>query len=332
MALSAVFWIRKFSWRKVCALSLCILIAGNLLSIWSPGYLLLCAVRFFTELGSGMLLATIIACIGDFDKPDRYYAFGTAGTVSLSVLFFLGLPPLIDLWGASAIYLTHAGLAVLAFGVVSWLPERGQSQAAPSGTLGHTALVPAFLALFALFCFALAEGGLWAYLERIGRHSGFDLVLIGRALAIANFMGAVGALATSALSTRYGRSIPVSLGVVAFIAGSVMLIRADTSLYIVGMALTQFCWGFTLPYIMLMSVEADASGRFFILLSAFKLGGFAVGPAVVSLFLQPDSYLAVIWVCCVALLMALVLITPVSIKLDKRGRKNNIEPAPVAAN
>ena len=69
-----------------------------------------------------------------------------------------------------------------------------------------------------------------------------------------------------------------------------------------------------------------------ILLSAFKLGGFAVGPAVVSLFLQPDSYLAVIWVCCVALLMALVLITPVSIKLDKRGRKNNIEPAPAAAN
>lgn len=328
-SLSAVYWVRKISWRRTCVVSLLILITGNLLSAWATDYLLLCGLRFFTELGSGILLATIIACIGDFDKPDRYYAFGTAGTVSLSIAFFLGLPPLIDHWGAPAIYFSHAALAAMAFGIVGWLPARGMPRTIETGG-AHPALIPTFLAMTALFCFAAAEGGLWSYLERIGRDAGFSLSSIGKALAIANLMGAVGAMATSALSTRFGRSVPVCLGLIAFIVGSIILIQKGISSYILGMALTQFCWGFTLPYIMLMSVEFDTSGRYFILLTAFKLGGFALGPALVALFLSEGSYLAVIWVCSVFLLLCLALIAPLSIKLDNRIWTNRTTAEPLA--
>lgn len=329
-SLSAVYWIRRFSWRKTCMLSLFILIVGNLLSIWAPTYLMLCGVRFITELGSGILLATIIACIGDFDKPDRYYAFGTAATVSLSILFSLGLPPLIELQGASVIYIGHALLALLAFGIIPCLPEQGQPRYAPvSGQT--TQLIPAFLAMFALFCIALAEGGLWAYLERIGKHGGFDLILIGKALALANLMGAIGALGTSLLSTRFGRVGPVSFGLIAFICGAFLMAQQGTSFYVLGMALTQFCWGFTLPYIMLISVESDTSGRYFILLSAFKMGGFALGPAVVSLFLQPGSYQAVIWVCSAFLLASLVLVTPLSVRLDRRVSRSTVSTDTLAS-
>lgn len=327
-SLSAVYWVRKISWRKACASGLVILIVGNLLSIWATDYLLLCSLRFFTELGGGILLAVLTACIGDVDKPDRYFAIGIAGTILLSIVFFMGLPPLIGLWGASVIYISHAVLAGLAFSAVGWLPVQGCSRAVVDSD-AHSVLVPTFFALMALFCVAAAEGGLWSYLGRIGKDAGFSLAATGRVLAIANLTCVAGALTTSVLSTRFGRTLPLCLGLTIFIIGAVLLNQQVISLYVVGVVLTQFCWGFTLPYIMLMIVESDASGRYFILLIAFKLGGFALGPAIAALFLLPGSYLAVSWVCVAFLLLCLTLIFPLSSKLD-RGYKPHAEtPEPL---
>ena len=98
------------------------------------------------------------------------------------------------------------------------------------------------------------------------------------------------AMAASALSTRFGRSLPICFGVSVFIAGLYLLLWTDPSIYMVAASMTQFDWIFVWPYLLLMCVEFGPSGRYYVLVTAFMLGGFSVGPAIIAMFLGGSGY------------------------------------------
>lgn len=98
-------------------------------------------------------------------------------------------------------------------------------------------------------------------------------------------------------------------------------------MYLLGVCLSQFAWIFVLPYLMAMCVQSDPSGKYYVLITAFKMGGFSMGPAAVATFISGDgvgsSLVAASWVGAVFLLLSLVIALPMSLRFDKFLRESH---------
>ena len=330
IALAAVIctiWIRTWAWRPLAVVGIAIIVLSNLASIQVDSYALLCVMRFITEFGQGIIFSLALVSIGDTSKPDRYFAFGIGLTVFISIAFFLVLPGLIQEHGLPALFITHALVALAVLPLVLWFPASALPLPETSAK-DHGSMLPLFVAMVAFMFFMATEGGLWAYMERIGNNAGFTPEFVGQALAATQVTSVMGALLASAVSTRYGRTLPIVAGSILFIVAMFMLMGKGTVTYVSAVCLTQFCYIFVVPYLLLICVELDQTGRLYVLSIAFKLGGMSLGPSVVAQFLAPGSYTAVSWVGSVFLMTTLLLVVPLAARLDNKQRISTELEAP----
>jgi len=81
---------------------------------------------------------------------------------------------------------------------------------------------------------------------------------------------------------------------------------------------------------MLMCVELDKSGRYYVLITATKMGGFALGPAIIATLLVNDGmtdsassglvvqdFAMVSWMGGIFVLISLVLFLPLALRADR---------------
>ncbi len=318
-SVSAVFWIHRISWRTVGLVSVVIIIVGNAISSMATSFEMLCVARFITELGSGGIFSLALVTLGATRNPDRFFAIGIGMTIALAVGIFLWMPAIIDASGIGIVFLVHGVVALVVLPFVLWL-NTGQAKEDKKPTSSQAGSYrPLFICFIGFSCFTIAEGGVWSYVERIGDAAGFSSQYVGQVLAMTQVVSFVAAMLASALSTRFGRSLPIVFGVIVFIIGLYLLLQPDTSIYMVAACMTQFAWIFVLPYLLLMCVELDPSGHYFVLVTAFKMGGFSAGPAILAIFLGGSGYALVSWIGVAFLLLCLIFIIPLSLKLDRRG-------------
>lgn len=324
-AVTAAFWIRKISWQIIAMTCIGVIALGNLFSVLADSFLQLCIARFITEVGSGGIFSLALVTLGDTRNPDRYFALGIGMTIALAVGVFLWFPALIPDYGMDIIFLFHGLVAVMVFPLLFWLPKQKGRKSDTTELKGVSNFTPLLVCFIAFACFTIAEGGVWSYVERIGAAAGFSAEYVGQVLASTQVVSFITALAASALSTRFGRALPIGFGIGCFMLSLYLLLTGDPAVYMFAACLSQFAWIFVLPYLLLMCVELDPSGRFYVMTIAFKMGGFALGPALIASMLQGDGFAAVSWVGGVFLVISLVLAVPLAMSLD-RGRSSRPEP------
>ena len=281
-------------------------------------------------MGSGGLYALALVSLGETKTPDRFFSFGIGLTIALSVGVFLWFPALIELHGIDVIFVFHGAVALAITPVLFWLPKYASSEPMQKGAADAVNLKPLLVCFFAFACFTLAEGGVWSYVERIGAGAGLATEYVGEVLAWTQVASFFAALLASWLSIRLGRSIPVCGGMLAFMLSFYLLQMPDETSYLIGACLSQFAWIFVLPYLMLMCVELDRSGRYYVLITATKMGGFALGPAIIATLMVTgeatqsvdaglglQDFVIVSWIGGIFVLISLVLFLPLAIRLDK---------------
>ncbi len=321
-AVSAVFWIHKVSWRTVGLISTLIIIAGNVASAQATSFEFLCVARFVTELGSGGIFSLALVTLGATRNPERYFAIGIGMTIAISVVIFLWLPAIIDASGKNIVFMVHGLVALLVLPSVLWLSTGRAQDSHKEAEASKGSYLPLFVCFVGFACFTIAEGGVWSYVERIGDAAGFSSDHVGQVLAMTQIVSLFAAFAASALSTRFGRSLPIAFGIAVFILGLYLLLQPDGSVYLIAACLTQFAWIFVLPYLLAMCVELDPSGHYYVLTTAFKMGGFSAGPAIVATFLGDNGYALVSWIGVGFLLLSLALVMPLALKLDRAAGTN----------
>ncbi|MGI9289204.1 MAG: MFS transporter [Pseudomonadales bacterium] len=319
-AVSAPFWLHRISWRVAGVISITFVVLGNLLSSIVVAFEPLCVVRFVTELGSGGLFTLALVSLAKTQNPDRFFAIGIGMTIALSVVVFLWLPPVIDARGINVIYIVQGIVALTVLPFCAWLPPTGQQVEKRGLEDGQAdSFKPLLICFIGFACVTMAEGGMWSYMERIGAGAGFSSGYVGKVLAITQVVSFISALVAAALSTRFGRTLPILGAILIFLGGLFLLLQQNTIAYMVAACLTQFAYIFVIPYLLLMCVELDPSGRFYVLTTAFKMGGFSAGPAVIALFLTGNGYAIVSWVGIAFLCVSLLLIIPLSLRLDRKS-------------
>jgi len=306
-------WLRRFDWRTL-------VFAGNALATlafvlpvfyFSAGAWILC--NLLAGAATGVSYGVSIACLGDTREPERNFALAYAAQTFLSAGLIFMLPRIAiryDLFvvgqGITAA-LMAAGIALILI-----LPKRGTKtgvvsrQRSPDRPGASQAVL--IMALLVLMLNVMAEGAIWAFMERIAVSSGLTTSFAATAMAFSFFASGVGSIAAAAMGRRFGSIRPFVAAVVLSISSVWVLWAGGTeSIFFAGVMLFALAWNLGSPYRMALATRADSSGRYSTLVPAMQTLGAAIGPAVAGMLIVNGSFTPVYIMSTTAWLLTLVL-------------------------
>jgi predicted MFS family arabinose efflux permease len=200
----------------------------------------------------------------------------------------------------------------LGMAVVFILPARGsKSGAAATGkksggmSLPQAALV---MALLLLMLNLMAEGAIWAFMERIAVAEGFTTSFAATALAFSFFASGIGSMVAATVGRRFGNTRPFVIAVTLSISSVwVLWLGGSEGIFFAGVMLFALAWNLGSPYRMALATRADTSGRYSTLVPAMQTLGAALGPAVAGLLIVNGSFTPVYVMSTIAWLLTVVL-------------------------
>ena len=220
--------IRAWPQARVALIGLIGMSVGNILSGLGEGIGALLFSRTLTGLGEGFVIATAIRSIKGFENPDRIFALMMAGMSIYGMLGLLMLPSIIRNVGIHTTFMLLAALPLITLLFLKWAPlpeSRTEEIVVRKNVIPTTGI---FL-LVSIFLVYVGTNGVWAYYERIGASSSIAAGDIGVALSAALFASLLGSILAAAISTRYGRQLPI-LGGLAICASSALFLLGDINL------------------------------------------------------------------------------------------------------
>ena len=317
-------WLRRYDWRKL-------VLAGNALAAiafalpilhFSSAAWILC--NLLAGIATGMSYGVSIACLGDTREPERNFALAYAAQTFLSAGLIFMLPRLATNYD---LFVVGQGItaALMAAGIALILivPKHGTKSGVPAKTAapGANGVPQAVLvmALLVLMLNVMAEGAIWAFLERIAVSGGLTTSFAATAMAFSFFASGIGSIAAAWMGRRFGSTGPFVVAVILSI-GSVWVLWASNmeSIFFAGVMLFALAWNLGSPYRMALATRADSSGRFSTFVPAMQTLGAALGPAIAGLLIVNGSFTPVYVMSTSAWLLTLVLF----IAASRRMRNN----------
>ena len=166
------------------------------------------------------------------------------------------------------------------------------------------------LALVALFLFQASNMGVADYAFELGKDIGLVNTEISNLLTVANIISISGGLLVYIIGTKYGRTIPLLIGVSVSAIFTFLLHYSDNiSIYFIANAVTGIAWAFVIPYILGLCASFDSHGQMAALAGFISKVGLATGPLVGSLLILEYGFEMILNIATVALIGATLLIT-----------------------
>jgi DHA1 family inner membrane transport protein len=312
-------------WRRLLIVGILMLTTADLLSgvVVQFSYLLNC--RLLAGLGEGILLAIGNASIGESRNPDRVFGLSAAGQVAFGSPALYFMSAILTAYGLRGVFWSLAALTAASTFLVRYMPDRAnQPAAATSSAINVSFSRKSILGLAGVFAYFIAQGGVWAYLDRIGTASQIDMASVGKGLAISSIAGLLGALLASWLSLRLGRLKPLLLASICSIVSLLVLDHHATFMVYAAMAsLFNFAWNFSIPYELGALALVDSSRRTIAFAGVVVFGGLTVGPVIAAAVVADQNFRGVAWMgigfCIVSVLLFARLLRPIEAATMRAG-------------
>ena len=287
----ATLGLKKWPRNRLALIALLAMSLGNMASVFASdveGFLVL---RFVVGLGEGLAIAAAVSAVAGFANPDRMFALVMVGMSFYGMAGLLVLPGLLEAFGMSVIFI---GIAILSLSTLTGHRSLGELEVSTdSGQLDSPVpMGPAvILLLLALLFLYVCANGIWTYYERIGAAMHISTVNIGYALSAGLGASLVGGVSVVVLGDRFGRLLPVFIGISTTGLGVVLLfIGAGFLPYLVSVMMLFGGTGFTVPYVMGQLTELDPGGRLSVLgFLTLSVGNF-LGPTAASGIVKVATY------------------------------------------
>jgi predicted MFS family arabinose efflux permease len=324
-AFSAVFIVKRVSWRMAAVALLIGLISVDLLSMLLTSAPALIGTRFIHGCIGGLLVGIGFAVMSRTTEVDRTFGYLLTIQFGLGGLGLIYLPPLVPAFGTKALFLSLISFSVATLLMLPFLsdyPARIQEPGTDSRR-GNRGLIA--LALLATFLFQAANMGIYAYAIGIGKYAMLDVSFVTNALGIAAWVAIVGSVLVILMSTRFGRLWPVGIAIL-LTAISIWLLHFsdikpggwETSVYWWSNVLWGITWAFVISYLLGMCSEFDTTGQMAAMGGFASKMGLASGPAVAALLVGENNYGLLINVSVFALLACLTVMILPAATLDRK--------------
>ncbi len=285
----------NWSWRLILKLSIALFGVGNLASLMTTDATVFSSLRFIAGLGSGGLVSLTFTIMGLTRLPDRNFGYMIMGVLTYGALGLWVMPQAFDVIGMQGVIVFFALFALSGWPLINRLPDSGEEHLQVEEDAICLPQVFRVLAIIAMFTYFLAQGVIWAYLFLIGLNGGVSEQGVANGLMLSQFFGIAGAFVPTLLGHRYGRILPLSVGI---IGGSLVLYALygtfTATTYAVTVCAYNFAWNMTHPFLLGAMASFDQYGRVVVYAIAAQMLGLAMGPAFAASLLNGGHYASVI--------------------------------------
>ena len=320
-ALIATFIVKRVEWRKVIRLLFMALIAFDLISTQFSNPQTLIILRFIHGTIGGLSVGIGLSIIARTYNPDKIFGMLLVVQYSFGSLGIWLVPRLVDSFGYSAAFGTLISFTLMTLLILPFVPNvesPSKSDNTTSGLFQIPMTMMLFFVLCALFLFQAANMGVADYAFELGKDIGLSNIEISNILTLANIISISGGLLVYIIGTRFGRTIPLIIGIsVASIFTYLLHYSDNTNIYFIANTFTGIAWGFTIPYLLGLCATFDFHGQMAALAGFVSKMGLASGPLVGSLFIISNGFSYIINLATFALLIALILSVYVSKNHEK---------------
>ena len=314
-SMSSLFWIKFANLKRLglfCSIALVLINGFCTFSI--PDFHNLLLFRLSAGIFEGGLLSIADFILGRTQTPDRFFAFGFAGQMILSGILLSLLPFGIRIWGAQILFAVFGASALPAI-ICSALLKEGLKGETVEISLLNMKTLKTLSGLLGMAAFYSSETVVWAFLERIGTNAGLSKVFLGMTLGLTSVIAVVGGITASWLAGRVHRlSIMIASSVGQIICLVILDIRCNEPIYFSIAAVYQILWCLWLPFQMGAISASDPSKRLILLSSPFQAMGIAVGPAIISFFINANNLFAIYIGGIIFAILSVLLFLPISLR------------------
>ena len=320
-ALIATFIVKRVEWRKVIRLLFMALIAFDLISTQFSNPQTLIILRFIHGTIGGLSVGIGLSIIARTYNPDKIFGMLLVVQYSFGSLGIWLVPRLVDSFGYSAAFGTLISFTLMTLLILPFVPNvesPSKSDNTTSGLFKIPMTMMLFFVLCALFLFQAANMGVADYAFELGKDIGLSNNEISNILTLANIISISGGLLVYIIGTKFGRTIPLIIGIsVATIFTYLLHYSDNTNIYFIANTFTGIAWGFTIPYLLGLCATFDFHGQMAALAGFVSKMGLASGPLIGSLFIISNGFSYIINLATIALLIALILSVYVSKNHEK---------------
>ena len=315
------FAAQRFNWRRVVAWSLAIMVVANVACTLVRDVEAFAALRFTAGVGAGGLISLSFAAIGLTRRPDRNFGYLIMWVLTYGAFALLAMPTAYRVAGFAGVLWFFALFPLITLPWLRYFPVSGENAVQVEKDAVDLPGSAKGLALAAMFAYFLAQGVVWAYLFLIGIAGGPTEQEVANGLTVSQFAGIAGALGAVVTAGRYGRAVPLTIGIVGGAATLYFLVgRFSATTYLVAVSIYNLAWNFTHPYLLGAMASFDRHGRVVVYAVAMQMLGLAVGPSLAASVIREGIYVNVNLLGGALFLASAALILPAILAQTRRVR------------
>ena len=305
------FIAHRVDWRTVILGSLIVMFLANAMCTLTTDLNTFVALRFIAGLGAGSLVSLSFAIVGLTSNPDRNFGLLIMWVLTYGAIVLWAMPSAYAFSGMSGALWFFALFPLCAVPFIKHLPKSGEGVAQVEEDAVNLTTGMKTLALFAMLAYFIAQGVVWAYLFLIGLAGGLGGQAVANGLTLSQFAGIAGALLAAVISNRFGRSLPLTVGILGgalclyFLMGSFEFLA-----FAVAVCVYNFAWNLTHPFLLASMASFDRRGRVVVYAVAMQMVGLAIGPGLAASVISEGDYLNVNMLGAGLFVVSLALILP----------------------
>ena len=305
------FIAHRVNWRTVILGSLIVMFLANVLCTLTTDLNTFVALRFIAGLGAGSLVSLSFAIVGLTSNPDRNFGLLIMWVLTYGAIVLWAMPSAYAFAGMGGALWFFAIFPLLAVPFIKHLPANGESVAQVEEDAVNLTPAMKTMALIAMLAYFVAQGVVWAYLFLIGLSGGLSVQEVANGLTLSQFAGIAGALLAAVMSNRFGRSLPLTVGILGGALCLYFLVgRYEFLVFALVVGIYNFAWNMTHPFLLAAMASFDRRGRVVVYAVAMQMVGLAIGPGLAASMISEGDYINVNWLGAGLFVTSLALILP----------------------
>lgn len=294
-----------------------LVILGNILTIFSSSLGFLIFSRIIAGIGSGAIVATVVATIARGSNAQMTFALLNSGVGVMGILLPFFLPIIIASNGMNGAYSFHLFISLFTFLFISFITlinnsdDNQNSTSSYKGYAGWSSMIGTSLIF-------LGHAGIFAFSARIGASLNISVVQVGYVFMAGGLLTIFGPLLAGFIGQRFGSLLPCLFLIVVLLITGIILANVTSALvFFIVVPLCGMIPMILTPFFLGGMAKLDPTGSLAAAHPAFSTMGGAAGPVIMGYTIDMAGFTSIGWVLIIMVIIGTPLISLGLIEADK---------------
>ena len=309
--------VNRLDRKKIFVTSAILVIFGNILTILAPSLNYVILARIISGLGSGAIVATVVATIARGSNAQMTFALLNSGVGVMGVLLPFCLPIIIASNGMNGAYSFHLFISLFIFLFISLLALSNESEN-KQNTISSYKGYAGWASMLGTSLIFLGHAGIFAFSAKIGATLGISVIQVGYVFMAGGLLTIFGPLLAGFIGQRFGSLAPCLILITILLVTGIILANVKSALiFFIAVPLCGMIPMILTPFFLGGMAKLDPSGSLAAAHPAFSTMGGAAGPVVMGYTIDMAGFTSIGWVLILMVLIGTPLISMGLIEADK---------------